>query len=277
MSNGRQDTEGNTPGKRVRSTRYPRYSLQECEELATRVYELGGRHVLQETLAQDLGYSGVRNGAFKGRRAAANYFDLVTYSGDDYISLTEPWIDALLSGDQDVIGRMREEAVQKPDLYEQLFEQFADRMLPEPPRLARQLFLDQSFGIKKDAAEDAAETFWESVVHAELVDSKGYLHRTTLPTPDGEQSWDDGPEVVEESEAPNTAKVQAEDRAQREPPTPTAIEGDKQYDRLEIRLSGGRKVFLLVPEPGTLSNEDKARVTGFVNLILTPEEAGEEV
>src|SRR5690242_19099395 len=80
---------------RTRSAPHPRYSLQQAEQLAEKALESGARHCDQDSIAQKIGYKNASNGAFKGLRAAANYFGLITYPDDRYLSVTEPWIDAL--------------------------------------------------------------------------------------------------------------------------------------------------------------------------------------
>lgn len=255
---------GGTPEqkRRRRSAPHPTYPMRECEELARRTFELGARHVDQERLATALSYSGVKNGSYKSRRAAASQFDMVKYDGFSYIEVVPPWVTAFHEEDPEQLATARRAAFLAPDLYRQLFEEFEGKMVPSVDRLARHLFLHERFGITQEAADAAAAGFVESADYAGYLDQNGFL-RTPNDTTDPKS----GPGADDEL-AGAGAPVGP----------PPADAGDLiagENDRLEIRLGGGRKVHLIVPAPGTLSTVEKDRVKGFVDLILAPEETNE--
>lgn len=242
---------------RQRSSPYPRDGLKQAEQLAKVVFELGPRHVDQEALAHALGFTAVRNGAYKRIRASANYFGVVEYAGDDWISVAEPWIAVFHNEDAEELAAARRAAVVTPALYKQLFAEYGDRMLPKLDRLARELYLNPAYGILKDAAEGAALTFLESVDYAGLVDSKGFLRMESaaLDSPSRDSGFFEGAE----RSSPTTAT----------PPLSSADVG-QDADRLEVRLRDGRKVLILIPAPGSLSADDKARLKGHIDLVLEP-------
>lgn len=281
------DESNGSPGKKQRSTRYPRYSLRDAESLAKAAFDLGAREVLQDAVAKNLNFSGVANGAYKGRRAAARYFNLVNYSGDDYITVTEPWISVFHEEDPARHRLARQEAVLEPDLYRQLCDVYRDRMLPQVERLARDLYLNSSYGIQKEAAEDAARAFRDSVEYAGLLDAKGYLRPVgwnvnvaSGNAEEGSSTESDTPIVEPLADTNDGVEAGAGVSAGTSPLTrggttasgagTVTVGGDQDLDRIEVRLRGGRKAYLLIP--GALTAEDKKRLKGHIDLILDDEE-----
>jgi hypothetical protein len=169
-----QQASGNA-GAPKHSAPYPRNSLKEAEEFARHILDEGAHYVSQENAARAAGFSGSNNGSFKRLRAAARYFGLVEYNDNEHISVAQPWIDAFVAGDSAALGKMRQIAVLQPELYQQLAEQYGGKQLPNPEKLARVLFTTRAFGIRKDAAQKAAEVFLESVGYAGLLDGTGHL------------------------------------------------------------------------------------------------------
>lgn len=266
------DSRSSTPAEskssraRVRSVPHPRYPLEQVEELARRAFNIGARHCDQDAVARAFNYKNSTNGAFKGIRAAASYFGLVTYRDDHYLSVTEPWIEAFHADDELAIRRLRQEAVRQPDLYRQLIEEFAERQLPSADKLARQLFLTPKYGILKDAAETAARVFLDSVRFAGLVDSNNFLRLASL---DSELKEDSAPANLRSQEDAQPNAGAREDRA-----APSAAifaaPRDDSLDRIEVQLSGGRRACLFVPVP--LAAREKERLKKYIDLILEPED-----
>jgi hypothetical protein len=246
---------------RVRSVPHPRYNLAQVEDLA-----IGARHCDQDAVAQAVKYKNSTNGAFKGIRAAASYFGLITYRDDRYLSVTEPWIDAFHTGEEETIRRLRQEAVQQPELYQQLIEEFADRQLPNEEKLGRQLYLAPKYGILKDAGETAARVFLESVKFAGLVDSNNFLRIAGIGSDAVPSGVTSHPQPQEPSR--QTAGSQT-------PPNvaltlTTMLPQGEGLDRIEVQLAGGRRAYLLVPVP--LAPREKERLKKYIDLILEPDE-----
>ncbi len=251
--------------ERKRSSRYPRHSLKRVEDLAKVIFELGARNCDLDRVAKQFGYSSGQNGAFNALRSSASSFGLIKYPSSGYVSLSEQWINAFNSEDTNEIEQARRIAVNQPTLYRQLLNDYAERQLPNPDKLTRDLHLNQKYGILKDAASVAAQTFLDSVNHAEMVDARGFLrvdnseaHSTNMEqqkvTPSNEQRskshsihQDASPELL------NTPKFDP------------SIQ-DENLDRVEIRLLNGKKVYIFVPLP--LPFGEKERLKKFIDLLL---------
>lgn len=255
------------PSGRVRSVPHPRYTLEQVEDLARRAFGIGARHCDQDAVAQAINYKNATNGAFKGIRAAASYFGLITYRDDRYLSVAEPWIEAFHADDEEAVRRLRQEAVRLPELYSQLLDEFSDRQLPSNEKLARQLHLTPKYGILKDAAELAARVFLDSIRFAGIVDANNFL-RTTAP-------------VVEPPKMPTPPQFQpsapygTSEQIATGPVTPSAsvplfVPSDGGLDRIEVQLTGGRRAYLFVPVP--LPVREKERLKKYIDLILEPDD-----
>lgn len=262
---------------RQRSSPYPRYSLQKVEELARVVFDKGPLNCDQELIGKATGYTNFKSGSFTGLRAAASYFGLVISEGDRYFSVAQSWIDVFHSEDSDLLTQARQRAMQEPELYRQILEEYKDRQLPSPEKLARELYLNPKYRILKDAAVSAVQTFIDSAKYASLIDSKGFLRvgksNQSAIVADVEQQT-----AFEPEQQPQSLVEQFTQQARSESPLAEITLSSKVeelaasggLDRIEIRLRNGRKAYLFVPSPLTM--EDKKRLKGYIDLILEPEE-----
>ncbi len=263
----------------LRSKVYPRYSLQRAEEFTKVAFDEGPWRVDQDNVAQKVGYTNARNGAYKSLRATASYFGLITYENEGSLSVTQEWIDVLSIENPDKLRRARQAAMRRPNLYQLLLEDFANRQLPSAEKLEQQLFLNPKYGIVKDAAEGAAKAFLESAALAGMIDDRRYLRLTAADddrggSPAAEETAIDVPE--------RKTEPRMEQSAQATRPNDSAViaapvqDGSKVFimppelDRLEVQLRNGKRAFLFVPVP--LSMKDKQRLKGYIDLILDEED-----
>jgi hypothetical protein len=278
----RSEADGASPDKRQRSAPHPRYSLEDAERLARVAFDMGARHVLQENVARELNYSGVKNGAFKGLRASAKYFGLIDYSGDDYIEVTDRWIKVFHDEDRAEQRGARQEALLEPEIYRQLIETFANRQLPDAERLARELYLTPKYGILRDAAEGAASTFVDSAAYAEMLDERGFL-RPPGWKEEGQHASGPGSVISEvgpvgPEQGIGGSDIEEQRRNQEKPSSSAPVTNFGSVpeqeldglDRLEIKLRGGKRAYLFVPVP--LPSGEKERLKKYIDLILEEDE-----
>lgn len=276
MSDDRQKTEDATTPRidRKRSARYPRHSLKEAEKLAVVAFRFGPRHVAQDRLAKEIGYSRVENGGYRAKRASAGYFGLVEAAGADYLSVSEEWIQALHSENENDRQVARQNAVQKPSLYKQLFEAYGDKMLPSKERLETELKIHEHYGIKQDAIQEAVDVFLRSVEYAGLVDDNNFLRLGDSVT--AETLAEDLDEVeADKDEVEDKTDEDGSSGDSTRAPEQNQVDNqiiDEDLDRIEVRLQRGRKAYLLIPAPGILSTADKERMKGYIDLILEEDE-----
>lgn len=270
-----QKTNDATPRVRSRSTRYPRLSLKEAEELAVAAFRLGPRNVAQDRLANALDYSRADNGAYRAKRASAGYFGLVEAAGTNHLSVSEEWIQALHSENENELQVARQKAVQKPSLYKQLFDNYGNKMLPSKEWLERELQIHEHYGIKQVAIQEAVDVFLRSVEYAGLLDDNKFLRlgdsviAETATEASDETNKEANKDDDEDDGSDPLTRVQKQNQ------------GDNQIihedlDRIEVRLPRGRKAYLLIPAPGILSKADKERIKGYIDLILEEDELEDE-
>jgi hypothetical protein len=257
-----------TPTTRQRSASYPRFTLQQVEKLAQTVFDSGPRNCDADIIAKSLKYSNAKNGSFVGLRATAAQFGLITASRD-LISVTEEWIQVFLSGEFNALQSARRYAISRPDLYRQIIDDYKGRQLPTIDRLAKELHINPKYEILKEAAVSAAQVFEDSVQYAGILDARRFLKLDSNQNLDSNESSS----IQEESTDPNDQKASASPNASKKPEISETIfdsPPSEGMDRLEIKLRGGKKAYILVPVP--LPKGEKERLKSMIDLLLEDEE-----
>jgi hypothetical protein len=254
--------------KRQKSVSHPRYTLQQAVELSKAVYEEGPFNVDQERLAQRVGYSAAQNGAYIALRATASAFGLITTDRDS-VSVTGEWNEVLFSEDEGKFRRALKDAMRKPGLYKQIIEDFDNRQLPETDRLARLLYTNPKYGILKEAANTAARIFIESATYAGVLNSKGYLDFQETPALNSDVN-------ITNEERDVDFPVNAGDTNRQEKRLHQGFSSKAQdflsseeiqnLDRIEVRLSTGKKAYLFLPVP--ILRADKDRLKAYIDLLV---------
>jgi hypothetical protein len=233
--------------------------------MAKAIFDMGPRHCDQNNVARAVGYSNARNGAFTALKATAVQFGLIVTNGE-YLSVTDAWIEVFNSEDAELLQKARRDAMYQPALYKQLLNDFANKQLPPIERLTRELYLNQKYGILKEAANVAAQTFIESASSASMLDAKGFLitgkaggQQQETPTPT--ISMDEGIE-----QAPNQQSHAKTNTNMPQNISTQALLNSDDLDRIEIQLRNGKKAYLLIPVP--LPYGEKVRLKGYIDLLL---------
>lgn len=271
-----------TSNQRQRSAPHPRYNLQKAEALAKIIFDQGARHCDPDRIARAVGYKNSRSGPFKGLKAASSYFGLVDSGRKGSLSLTQLWIDTFHHAeDLTRLKKARRDAMDTPDIYKQLLEEYKDRQLPDVDKLERELYLNQKYQILKDAAPLAAQTFLESASYAGLIDSRGFLQLSDDPPQNlaksnaeeenGKSQQEISESLQSEPELEEYLETQLGTSKLRNPSSSIDLpHNHDELDRIEIKLRGGKKAFIHVPSP--LTREDKDRLKAHIDLVLEPEE-----
>lgn len=247
--------------KRSRSSPYPQYPLERCEQLAQRVMELGPYNVHQDILAQKTGYKNSKVGPFLGLRAAAKYFGLIEYTGE-YVSLT-PWaVDSIHSRDPQKLQLMRYQAVQRPDLFQKLLAEYSGKQVPDVVRLVEHLRIHyEKYGILREATETAAQVFLESVKYAGLIDDRGFL---IDPSDLRTSNVANVPARTDKKENEDTAGSIGMRGLMH------SLRSHTELDEYHVTLSSGQKILLALPTK--LAKRDKERLIRYIELIPDAED-----
>lgn len=147
------------PERRTRSTiGFPYDDLDSAVGVARAVHGRGGRCAMDE-LAAALGYSGVNNGAFRTRVAAARTYGLIIVARDG-IELTTIG-QAVVDPNQE--ARARAEAFLAVPLYSRVYERYRGTVLPPQVGLER---VFEELGVSGKQTDKARQVFYRSAEQA---------------------------------------------------------------------------------------------------------------
>lgn len=108
---------------------FPYYSLDQSIEVARLIHERAGGSADRAQLAPLLGYSGVKNGGFLARVAAAKMFGVVEQV-DDKIQVSERGQSILSPVEPSDAERAKVAAFMSVDLFKKVYDQFKGASLP---------------------------------------------------------------------------------------------------------------------------------------------------
>lgn len=152
-----------------------------------------------------------------------------------------------------------------------MIEEYYGCQLPNQVKLSRELYLNQRYGILKDAAESSARVFLESASYAGLLNEKGYLidieqngKQTNMDVCEIREDVKDREEIDQEV-SQNQYQLLKEIAQQDEiiNKIQAKTEGIEKY---EITLINKKKAYLYVPVP--LPYGEKERLKKYLDLIL---------
>lgn len=165
--------------KRERSARYPAVPLAEAIAFVRLVDELGIDGLTASQIASAMGFKNLKTNTFSGRLSSARQFGLVDLADQNY-SLTELAMRIIHPIDPDELPQLLLQACQSPPLFAELMKGYAGKRLPEAEILGNVLM--HKHQITAAAKTAAAESFYESIKHAGLLDETRVLDsRSTLP------------------------------------------------------------------------------------------------
>jgi hypothetical protein len=253
---------------RQRSSPYPRSTLQQVEEFARAVFDLGARNCDRERVAQKVGYKSITSGSYTRLQSTATQFGLIKIEKNSVLSVTDEWVEVFHhSEDLQLIKAARKSAFLVPKLYQQLVEKYTEHQLPSLDKLSRELYLNQKYGILKDAAEAAARIFLESASYAGLLNEREYLiidqdrNKSQIDKEINQPELKEE-ETIKESEIPIENKP-PQNQGNLLPEILPELEGLEKY---EITLTNRKKAYIYVPVP--LPYGEKKRLQQYIDLIL---------
>lgn len=147
-----------------RSSGYPAFSLEDCVDAVKKVKEeLGGGFSSRDLIAKAMGYSGV-TGASGTKISACVHFGLLSRSGNTYAlsDLSNRLLTPISDGEK---AEALVEAVNSPNLYNKLIEEYGGKALPN----MLENILSRQYDIINNSAQKAAEVFKKSLEYAGLL------------------------------------------------------------------------------------------------------------
>jgi hypothetical protein len=237
---------------RKKSPRAPSIPLDEAIERTLRVYEKEKRHPTPtEVVAQDIGYKSANNGAALAVLASLRYYGLLERPEDGKLSVSKDVENYRYSPDEKTKRDLLLKWLRTPQVFADLLDRYAGG-LPSDANLRFDLI---NRGFSPPAAESVISVFRRSAAFANLEEPQD--ERTSTPV-ESELS------VTAPSDSALTGAVASRTIA---PPVPQLDLPDDGTDKIPVRLSGGRRAWLIIPTP--FFESDKARLKAQIDLLLS--------
>ena len=238
---------------RKKSPRAPSIALGEAIDRVSRVYEKEKRHPTPtEVVAQDMGYKGANNGTALAALASLRYYGLLERPEEGKLAVSKDFESFQYAPDESVKRTILLKWLRTPPIFADLIDRYPGGF-PSDANLRFEL-MNRKFS--PSAAESVITVFRRS---AEFV---GF---------DGSKEPAEAPVAPEAPSDPAIWKPSRESAATSRASSPLAsadIEGEGD-DKIPVRLSGGRKAWLIIPSP--FYEADKARLKAQIDLLLSEE------
>ena len=244
---------------RKKSPRAPSLALNDALDRAIRVYAKERLHpATTDIVASHLGYKSANNGSALSALASLRYYGLLERPKEGFLAVTKDVEAFRYAPEEEQRQNMLLKFLKTPPLYADLLEKYATG-LPSDANLKYELI---QRGFSPIAAESVLSSFKQSL------DFVGYYDAArSAPKPKEDEDDLSFNGVLPEApvfHAPAAAKsAPAQERLDH------VIESS-DFDRIPVRLSGGRRAILLIPTPFFVA--DKARLKAQIDLLLAEDE-----
>lgn len=239
---------------RKKSPRAPSIPLDEAIERTLRVYEKEKRHPTPtEVVAQDIGYKSANNGAALAVLASLRYYGLLERPEDGKLSVSKDVENYRYSPDEKIKRDLLLKWLRTPQVFADLLDRYPGG-LPSDANLRYDLI---NRGFSPPAAESVISVFRRSAGFANLDEPQD--ERTSTAVESELSAVVAAPSEIALSGAAGSRAI-ASSMMQSDLP-------DDGADRIPVRLSGGRKAWLVIPAP--FYESDKARLKAQIDLLLS--------
>lgn len=244
---------------RKKSPRAPSMPLNDALDRALKVYEQERLHPAPiEIIASGMGYKSANNGSALAAIASLRYYGLLERPKDGFLAVTKNVELYKFTPSDSKRKDLLIDFLKSPPLYAELLEQYTSG-LPSEATLIYELI---QRGFIPSAAESAVSCFKQSVQFAAYFEQRA--------TQAISQSDDD---LYELEESDSASSFPANVEATKAAPSKSIIQvhtDESELDRYPVRLSGGRKAWLLIPTQ--FYEADKVRLKAQIDLLLAEDE-----
>lgn len=254
---------------RKKSPRAPSIALDTAIDRVQRVYDKEGRHsIALEIVAQDLGYKGANNGAFLTTIASLRYFGLVDRPKEGHLAVSKDFESFKFAPTDELRRDLKIKWLKNPTIFAELLQQYGDR-LPSDATIRYDLI---HRGFSPKAAEDCVAVFRKSVDYSRYYDA--FTSELQIGPPGDEvreevqfgEEDESGGKESRGIERVGTGGAGVNNAAD-------GVKGLDRKDRIPVRLTGGRRAWLEIPEQ--FYEADKKRLIAQIELILTEDADGD--
>ena len=250
---------------RKRSPRAPSIPLEAAVERALKIYDAEGRHQAPaDAVAQDIGYKSANSGAAKTTLASIGYYGLLDRPKDGFLSVAKSVEEFKFAPSERMKSEILERWLRTPDVFAELLEKYSNSL---PSQATIKFDLIQR-GFSSESADDCISCFTQSVSYVRSLSTPAIPEKTDRE-PDGDSVGGGGQLGVPPLQVVTTpiAKMAGKPAGSELSPTGDLGEG---YDAIPVRLSGGRKAWLTIPN--AFYAADKQRLIAQIQLLLTEDD-----
>lgn len=243
--------------QRKKSPRAPSMALDEALERTMKVYDKERLHAAPtDVIAQHMGYKGANNGAALSALASIRYYGLVDRAGDGLLAVTKDVESYRHAPSEEIRRSFLRRFMTSPPIFAELLDKYSTG-LPSDGNLKYELI---NRGFTPAAAASLVTVLRQSVefVGVQAEESNSAEMSTDLPI----ASQDEARPLVNMRSAGATS--QTDSRAE------VNSSDDEDHDRIPVRLPGGRRAWLLIPN--VFFESDKTRIKAQIDLLLTEED-----
>lgn len=246
---------------RRKSPRAPTMPLDEALERTMRIYEKDRLHPIPtEIAAKHMGYTSANNGSALQCLASLRYYGLLDRPRDGFVAVSKDVEAFKFAPSEDLRKAFLRRFISTPPLFAELLDRSHGGM-PSDESLKYELI---QRGFIPGSAGTVASVFKRSVEFADALSVPPPPVSEPATTP--QESAQDGSEPA--ALTPVAAKLQSP--AGYEPGA--GIDG-AEHDRIPVRLTGGRRAWLVVP--ALFYDRDKERLKAQIDLLLTQDDEEE--
>lgn len=239
---------------RKKSPRAPSISLDESVERALKIYEKEHRHATPtDVIAQNLGYKSANNGAALSAIASLRSYGLLEKTQDGKLAVSKDVEDYLFAPTNELKSRLRIQWLKTPNIFGDLLEKYPGGL----PSDASLRFDQIQRGFAPASAESTVIIFKKSIEFAKYFEEQASAVRDHDAPKSESEVRENQPTLANIGQSRPVEAISAI----------VGISGQDGYDRIPVRLAGGRRAWLEIP---TLFYEaDKKQLIAQIELILT--------
>lgn len=243
---------------RKKSPRAPSLPLDESVERALKIYDNERRHPAPtDVIAQNLGYKSANNGSALSTIAALRSFGLLEKAQEGKLAVAKDVEAYRFAPTDELKSQLRRKWLRTPSLFSELLEKYAEG-LPSDASLRFDLI---QRGFTPASAESTLVVLKKSIEFAKFFEG---------PSSDDRKVESLEAEAAADAQ-PTVASVHMQSQPVERASLAAASVDPDGYDRIPVRLTGGRRAWLEIPTP--FFTADKKRLTAQIDLLLTEDDA----
>lgn len=246
---------------RKKSPRAPTMPLDEALERTMRIYEKDRlQPIPTEMAAKHMGYASVNNGSALQCLASLRYYGLLDRPRDGFVAVSKDVEAFKFAPSEDLRKAFLRRFISTPPLFAELLDR-SNAGMPSDESLKYELI---QRGFIPGSAGTVAAAFKRSVEFADALGAPP--PPVAAPAGTSQEPAQEGSEPA--ALAPVVASLQSPAAYE-----PGAGIDERGHDRIPVRLTGGRRAWLVVP--ALFYDRDKERLKAQIDLLLTQDDEDE--